>query len=224
MGQYYSESLSSERLKRCYDIAPPRILQYLESEIDYVTSYISHSYRVLELGCGYGRILPTLTLETPNVVGIDISLESLKYNHDTLQNLGMMNLGQMDAGITGFKSNSFDVVICIQNGISAFKLDPIALFEESIRITKSGGTCLFSTYSEKIWKERLEWFQLQADERLLGEIDLDNTGDGKISCNDGFVSTSVSRSDFKSYADELFVTYDIKEIDSSSLFCILKPR
>ena len=224
MAHYYSESLSAERLKRCYDIAPPRILQYLEAEVDFVTRFLAPSQRVLELGCGYGRILPNLSPVTPYVVGIDISSESLKHKSDTLHKLGLMNLLQMDAAFTGFKSDSFDTVICIQNGISAFKIDPATLFGESLRVTKSGGKCLFSTYSEKIWEERLEWFKIQADVGLLGEIDWDGTGNGTIRCYDGFVAKTVSKNDFKHFADKISVTCEIEEVDSSSLFCILtKP-
>ena len=31
---YYSQKISGERLKLCYSIAPPRVKQYLEAEID----------------------------------------------------------------------------------------------------------------------------------------------------------------------------------------------
>jgi hypothetical protein len=31
--EYYSEKLSAERLKKCYDIAPSRVRQYLDAEI-----------------------------------------------------------------------------------------------------------------------------------------------------------------------------------------------
>ncbi|MFW9767836.1 MAG: class I SAM-dependent methyltransferase, partial [Candidatus Thorarchaeota archaeon] len=112
-------------------------------------------------------------------------------------------------------------VICIQNGISAFKVDPVVLFKESLRIARSGGMCIFSTYSEKIWKERLEWFKLQADEGLLGEIDWEKTRDGTIICKDGFKATTVSKEDFKRFSEEASANYEIQEIDSSSLFCIL---
>jgi 2-polyprenyl-6-hydroxyphenyl methylase/3-demethylubiquinone-9 3-methyltransferase len=221
MTQYYSENLSAERLKRCYDIAPPRIRQYLEAEVDFVTGFISPSNRVLELGCGYGRILTDLSSITQHVVGIDLSLQSLTYDIATLQKQRGLSLVQMNAILTGFKVDSFDVVVCIQNGISAFKVDPVALFRECLRITKSGGKCLFSTYSDKIWEDRLEWFQLQSDEGLLGEIDWDQTVKGRICCKDGFKATTVSEDEFIRFSKELSVTYEIREVDSSSLFCIL---
>ncbi|MFW9768641.1 MAG: class I SAM-dependent methyltransferase [Candidatus Thorarchaeota archaeon] len=221
MTSYYTEKLSALNLERCYEIAPPRIIQYLEAEIDYVVSKLKPSDLLLELGCGYGRIFPELLKVSPNVIGIDTAFESLQYawkRHSTYAGIQYL---QMNAGTTAIRDNSVDVVICIQNGISAFKVDPVVLFKESLRIARSGGMCIFSTYSEKIWKERLEWFKLQANEGLLGEIDWARTKDGTIVCKDGFKATTVSKEDFKRFSEEASATYEIQEIDSSSLFCIL---
>lgn len=50
--------------------------------------------------------------------------------------------------ILGFRNRRFDVVVCIQNGISAFKVDQRKLIGETMCVTRSGGTLLFSSYSE----------------------------------------------------------------------------
>jgi len=54
---YYSEKLSAERLRRVYEIAPPRVRRYLEAETEHILSRIRRSDTVVELGCGYGRVL-----------------------------------------------------------------------------------------------------------------------------------------------------------------------
>jgi 2-polyprenyl-6-hydroxyphenyl methylase/3-demethylubiquinone-9 3-methyltransferase len=220
MNQYYTGTLSAGNLERCYEIAPPRILQYFDAEIDFVASSLDHSDRVLEMGCGYGRVLPRLQKVTSNVVGVDTSLGSLLYGRTMFLESPSIQLAQMDAGITAIQDDSFDVVVCIQNGISAFKVDPIVLVGESLRIAIRGGKCLFSTYSDKIWEERLRWFQLQAEEKLLGEIDWNKTKKGTIVCEDGFVATTFSEDDFLRIASKLEVSSEIIEVDSSSLFCI----
>jgi len=120
--------------------------------------------------------------------------------------------------MTGFQNGSFDVVVCIQNGISAFKVDSLVLVSESLRITKREGICLFSTYSDKIWKERLQWFKNQADEELLGEIDWKATQRGTIVCKDGFVSTTFTEDEYQTIAHKLGVSCEIVEVDASSLF------
>ncbi|MBN1620034.1 class I SAM-dependent methyltransferase, partial [candidate division WOR-3 bacterium] len=56
MPNYYSDKLNSNKLKRCYDIAPRRVKQFLEAEINFVKSKINIEDTVLDLGCGYGRV------------------------------------------------------------------------------------------------------------------------------------------------------------------------
>jgi len=53
---HYAEKLSGERLQRCYEVASPRVSQYLEAEILHVLHKIRPGDRVIELGFGYGRI------------------------------------------------------------------------------------------------------------------------------------------------------------------------
>jgi SAM-dependent methyltransferase len=219
MEGYYSTTLSAERLKRCYDIAPERTRQYLESEIQYVLSHVDPRASVLELGCGYGRLLSRLAERCHMLVGIDTSYDSLRMAVGMLSNYGTIHLFQMDAGRLGLSSKSFDVTVCIQNGISAFRLDPLLLVSEAIRVTKPGGLCLFSSYSDKFWDARLEWFRIQSDERLLGDIDWDLTKEGEIVCKDGFRATTYRPDDFKRIAEALGVRMTLAEIDGSSLFC-----
>jgi len=212
---YYTDKLSAERLKRCYDLASERTKQYLNAEIDHALEFISHSARVLELGCGYGRILERVLVKTESVIGIDTSFDNLTMAKMNLN----MHLVQMDARTLGFSDNQFDVLLCLQNGISAFKIDPIELMRESIRVTRHGGVCLFSSYSHKFWNDRLEWFQLQSKEGLLGEIDYTQTKDGTIACKDGFISTSFGPQEFAAFTEEIGVNANIVEIDESSIFC-----
>jgi 2-polyprenyl-6-hydroxyphenyl methylase/3-demethylubiquinone-9 3-methyltransferase len=218
---YYSEKLSADRLKRCYELASPRVRQYLEAEIEYVLAHLEAADRVLELGCGYGRVLDRLCHQTDFVCGIDTSMESLRMARERMNTQSGCELFSMDAVSQGFKDAVFDKVICIQNGISAFNIDKTALIAESVRITRPGGMVLFSSYSDKFWPFRLEWFESQSQEKLLGEIDYDNTGDGVIACRDGFKATTVSGNEFKALARKLGLKADITEIDESSLFCTI---
>jgi ubiquinone/menaquinone biosynthesis C-methylase UbiE len=128
----------------------------------------------------------------------------------------------MNALHLAFHDDSFDVVICIQNGISAFHVDKKELIKESIRIAKQGGTILFSSYSEKFWNHRLEWFQLQSKAGLLGEIDYEKTKKGMIVCKDGFTATTVKPEQFISLTSNLNVNAKIVEVDESSVFCEMR--
>lgn len=146
MDDYYSQKLSAERLRLCYEIAPPRVKRYLEAEIEFVLDKIKPSDLILELGCGYGRVLQRLVAKAKIVVGIDTSLASLHMALEVVGRIPSCHLFAMNAVALGFNNQQFDVVFCIQNSISAFKVNQQKLIEEAIRVTRLGGTVLFSSY------------------------------------------------------------------------------
>jgi len=220
---YYDDKLSAERLLRCYEIAPPRVKQYLEAEIDYVLQKIRPGDLVIELGCGYGRVLRRLVSKARLVIGVDTSLASLLLAQQMLHGVSNCQLIKMNALHLAFCDRTFDLVACIQNGISAFHVNQKELIRESIRVTRPGGTVLFSSYSDKFWDDRLEWFRLQSDAGLLGEIDPEKTGDGVIVCKDGFTGTTVRPEQFRSLTAGLNVDARLVEIDKSSLFWEIIP-
>jgi 2-polyprenyl-6-hydroxyphenyl methylase/3-demethylubiquinone-9 3-methyltransferase len=222
--KYYADRLSAERLVRVYDVAPKRVQQYLLAEIDYVLNKINPGMKVLELGCGYGRALEYFAEKPIALFGVDNSFSSLKFARGKLSRRRNIHLACMNAIATSFQDKAFDLVVCIQNGISAFRVDRGELIAETYRILKPGGKALFSTYSEKFWDDRLEWFQIQSNEGLLGEIDYDRTGDGKIVCTDGFEATTVSENQFRDLVSPLDADCLIEEVDQSSLFCEIIRR
>jgi len=173
------------------------------------------------MGCGYGRVLEKILPKSSEVTGIDISWESLELAKEFVENSPRCHLIQASAKNLPFLDNSFDIVVCIQNGVSAFKLDPKGLVQESVRVTKVGGVCLFSSYSPGFWDHRLDWFKLQADAGLLGEIDWELTKDGIISCKDGFRATTFRQEDFVSLTSQLKLKSHVLEVDDSSVFCVI---
>ena len=222
-GDYYSQKLSANRLKRVYDIAPPRVRQYLNAEIAHVIGSINPQHEVLELGCGYGRVLADLAAKASWAAGIDTSLDSLQFARTYCRAQANVALAAMDAARLGFHDHTFDIVVCIQNGISAFHVDQHVLIEEALRVVRPGGLVQFSTYAARFWNDRLTWFELQADEGLLGEIDYQHTGDGVITCQDGFTATTVSPAEFRKLTEGVRAEVRLIEIDESSLFCELRP-
>lgn len=219
MDDYYSKNLSAERLKLCYDIATPRVKQYLNAEIYFVLNKIKPSDKVLELGCGYGQVLVELAKKAKTVVGIDNSFDNIRMTKEILKDVRNCEVYEMDAGNLDFPDESFNKVFCIQNGLSAFKLDKLELMEEALRVTCIGGTAFFSSYSDNFWEDRFKWFKLQSSYGLLGEIDEEKTKDGVIVCKDGFTATTITPNEFIKLAKELNVTPRITEVDQSSVFC-----
>lgn len=222
MSDYYAEKLSAERLRRVYEVASPRVRQYLESEIAFALERIASSDTVLELGCGYGRVLKRLAKTAAITAGIDTSHASLIMARVMMPPDAICHLSVMNAVELGFHDRLFDTVVCVQNGISAFGVDRHRLIREALRVTRRGGKGLFSTYSARFWEDRLAWFHAQADHGLIGEIDEEATGDGIIVCKDGFRATTVGPEEFRSLASDLGVAPEITEVDDSSLFCEIR--
>jgi SAM-dependent methyltransferase len=215
---YYAANLSGERLRRCYEIAPPRVKQYLRSEIDFVRGRLGSDDRVLELGCGYGRVALELAGEARTVIGIDTSRESLFLARRLAGDDTRCAFVEMDATDLRFDDREFDVVVCVQNGICAFGVDPARLIREALRVTRAGGSALFSTYSDRFWADRLRWFEAQAAAGLLGAIDYERTGNGTIVCADGFRAGALTPEDLRGLGHTIGTEPRITEVDGSSVF------
>ncbi len=218
---YYTEGLAAERLRRCYEVAPPRVQDYLQAETDFVLRHMRPRDSVLELGCGYGRVLETMMGLAHPIVGIDTSRKSLELAREITGGPPRCYLAAMDAARLAFRDRSFDAVVCIQNGLSAFKVDRGALFKEAVRVIRPAGRALFSSYAKSFWPHRLEWFRIQAAQGLVGEIDEDATGDGVIVCRDGFRAETVGPEEFIRLAASVGAYPKITEVGGSSLFCVI---
>jgi 2-polyprenyl-6-hydroxyphenyl methylase/3-demethylubiquinone-9 3-methyltransferase len=219
MTSYYAEKLSGRRLEQCYDLAPPRIRQYLRAEIEHAVSRFSDGAEVLELGCGYGRLFPDLLEKAGLIVGVDNSLDSLSYARAYLSGRSGYSLVCSEAARLALADRSFDCVLCLQNGLSAFHSDPKVVVAQALRATRPGGIVLCSSYSPRIWEARLNWFEKQAEAGLLGEIDFERTGNGEIVCKDGFTATTFSEDAFRRLAAECGLEATVQEVDHSSIFC-----
>ena len=136
---YYSEKLAANRLKRCYEIATPRVKQYLEAEIEHVLKRIAKNDIILELGCGFGRVLKKLCPAALAAVGIDIAGPSLELARKLLKDVPNCRFIKMNAADLEFPEGFFNVVVCVQNGISAFHIDMGELVREAVRVTAKGG-------------------------------------------------------------------------------------
>ncbi|MFH2003026.1 MAG: class I SAM-dependent methyltransferase [Planctomycetota bacterium] len=216
---YYAQRLSGERLRQCYDLAQLRVKQYLQAEIDHVLQRLREEDSVLELGCGYGRIALELAKKVSHVTGIDTAHESIELGKQLAGKATTCEFVDMDAANLTFPDNSFDAVLCLQNGICAFGVDKTRLVREAARVCRPKGRVIFSSYAKRFWPHRLEWFELQSAHGLLGEIDRKATGEGVIVCKDGFKADFMQPSDFEALWKSLGLIPKIMEVDNSITFC-----
>lgn len=221
MQNYYAGKLNAAKLFQVYETGIGRVRQYLEAEIDFVRKDLQGHERILELGAGYGRIMKKLAPYAASIVGIDISEDSISFGKAYMEDTPNCSLLVMDAHNLDTK-NEFDVVICLQNGLSAMKGDPLDLVRRAMAALTPGGRAYFSSYSPRFWETRLAWFQEQASRGLLGEIDGEKTKDGRIVCKDGFTATTFSAGDLAELGDRVGCATRIEEVDESSLFAVFE--
>ncbi len=217
MKDYYIENLSGNHLHRVYSLADESVKRYLQGEIEFCREQISPGDHVLELGCGYGRILKALASDTHNIEGIDNAPGNVELAGEYLHNLPGIKVHLMSVDNLDFADDSFDLVLCTQNGLSAFGLDPLIVVREACRVAKHDGRLICCTYAKSFWPSRLQWFRKQADAGLLGAIDETITGSGVIACVDGFISASMTDVQFQDIASALNLVVDIVELPSGSL-------
>lgn len=222
MGNYYADSLNAQSLFRVYETAIPRVKQYLAAEIAFVKKSLTGTERVLEMGAGYGRIVKELAPHCASIVGMDISAKNVELGREYLHDCQNAAMVQMDAHKMVF-DETFDVVLCLQNALSAMRADA-AVMQSIIGLLAPGGTAYFSSYNSKFWNWRLQWFEEQATKGLLGEIDYEQTKDGVIVCKDGFRAVTHTPEALREIGEKTGLPYRIEEVDDSSVFLIIKQN
>jgi 2-polyprenyl-6-hydroxyphenyl methylase/3-demethylubiquinone-9 3-methyltransferase len=211
--------LSPIRLE-VYQTRYSRVKQFLESEIAFVRDQLKGTERVLELGAGYGRIMKELATNCNEIVGIDISEGNVQLGNEYLCDVLNAKIQMMDAHNMQFDM-PFDVVLCLQNALSAMKTEPLTYVKKITALLSPGGRAFISSYSEKFWEHRLAWFLEQAEKGLLGEIDMEKTKDGVIVGKDGFRAVTHSSEDMDAIGKASGFPYKIREVDESSIFLVI---
>jgi 2-polyprenyl-3-methyl-5-hydroxy-6-metoxy-1,4-benzoquinol methylase len=105
---------------------------------------ISKKKKILDLGCGEGENVELFAKKGWNIKGLDLNYSS-KY----------VILG--DATKTKFKTNSFDVVLCLDIIEHMHILKHETLIKEIKRILKKGGTLIFSAPNQAHLFSRLSF-------------------------------------------------------------------
>lgn len=221
MSNYYADSLNSSGLVQVYNTSIPRIRRYLEEEVNYVRKHLTGKESILELGAGYGRIVRQLAGDCRSITGIDISLGNVNLAKDYLKDSENTDVRHMDVHSLSMDER-YDVILCLQNGLSAMKISSELELKGILDNVASGGRAFFSTYSQKFWKHRLDWFIEQADKGLLGEIDFERTGDGIIVCKDGFRAITHTHEELNRLGELSGYPFIVEEVDESSLFLVIQ--
>ena len=106
--------------------------------------------RVLELGCGTGRLLTTL--DAPVCIGVDVSAAMLSRSHQRIRDRGRqrdMAVVRADAHALPFADSSFDAVLA-PKGVFRY-LDLSSAMRECARVLTLGGCLVVHQYAARTW-------------------------------------------------------------------------
>ena len=159
----------------------PMLAEYQREELVYLTTRIEQSGNKIfvDVGAGYGRVLPELSRVGKRVIAVDIDEELLGELRRRAQGLPNVHVVQGDANQLRelLKDQDLEkpVIICLQNSLGTWKGDPRKVLEEMKRIAQErGGEIVLSLFCQEGLRDQGVPMYRELVE-LVGEPDLKRT-------------------------------------------------
>lgn len=166
--------------KHIEDTAYPLIRKYEEVELDYLLSIPDIAERiVVDMGAGYGRVVPSIAKLARKIIAIEIDVKMLKVLHDKSKIYANVQVVQGDANqldnlLRGMEISN-PLVISLQNSLGPW----IGGWEAGVKQMRKfaepkKGDILLSIWRQEASKELgIDFYNHIAE--LVGEPDLKNT-------------------------------------------------
>jgi len=178
-------------LEAGYAAAPPRIRTALAAEIDFLRGALAGQGRVLEIGCGHGRLLEALHDSAREWVGLDLLEGYLR--RAQARGLARTRLVAGRADALPFQDEAFDAVICPQATLGLLGEAKLPAIREARRVARSAGRLVFVVYSEVSVAPRVEWYEEMQRRGLMAPIDWSRSGPELLITLDGHASECFRR-------------------------------
>lgn len=139
-----------------------------EGDVSFYVDSCADVGRILELGCGQGRIAGELVAAGHDVVGIDIDESALLRAQQRGVSVFLADMAEFDLG------QQFDVVIAPYNALYCLLTDQALgdCLRKVVKHLRSGGRFIFDVYHAD-HLERAEYATLDTAEAWIGTIDFD---------------------------------------------------
>lgn len=158
---------------------------------------ISKDSVVLDIGCGFGRVVKSLAPHVKKIIGIDNDKEAIEKTKESVKDVNNVEIILEDAEELSFGDETFDVVDCMGGTISNLGDTKKKIFSEVKRVLKDGGLFFCSSWNDDALEERLKFYE----KYYPGEYTV-NKETGYVEVLGKFVSEQFSKEQIKNMLEE----------------------
>ena len=176
-------------IDQCYGNAPEGIRRGLAAELDLIHR-VAPSGKILEVGCGSGRVLRELKRPDRQIFGFDLVWGYLEEARK--KGIGAELVTARGSHIP-IADGVFDAVFCVQNTLGMVGGEKPSMLREMRRVARAGAPMLVVVYSEASVPLRVEWYGRLADRGLMAPVDWSQSSDEVLATSDGHRSETFSR-------------------------------
>lgn len=214
---FFARKEQAEFISRVYAETPLVIQKYFRQESELLQKSLAGAHRVLEVGCGFGRVLESVPGDV-TYSGVDISRHNLA-EAKSRNPRGDWICG--DATSLPFKPGSFDVVFCVQNTLGNMEGLEEKVMSEMRRVCRSRGRVILSVYSEDSFETRRLWYDRLVDIGIFRRVWLDPARPRVARSDTGWSSRCFDRAEVRSYFENA-ASVEITKLGSFLYFCVAK--
>ncbi len=186
----------------------PAYQEMFDADRSYVLDNIPVDSIVLDVGCGTGRNIKTISERTKEITGIDMDARAVALLQNEYKEIPSINIVRANAVQLPFGSESFDVVTFLEI-IGNLGDDKKQALSEAGRVLKKDGILILNAHSEDALEERLKMYEIV-------KIPIKSIEGGTVIFeNVGFLTTSeqFSQEDIQGLVEGLgFVQVDYKKV------------
>ena len=185
--------------KKFTDNLAKEVRDFFYGDIECIKRFVKPGRNVLEVGCGYGRLLFPLSEKSSKVVGIDFSKKELSQAKRNFRKIKNVKFYYMNATKIHFGKLKFDYVLLMNNALGNMPGIEKKVIGQMIKAAKNGGRIFIRVFSEKAKTAQLKNYKKLG---MKGIINLGNAYKTK----EGFYSRRFTISEI----NELFEGYKLK--------------
>ncbi len=192
----------------------PEFENWTQKDIIEIRKFLNKDSVVLEIGCGWGRVIKALAPYCKKFIGIDNSEAETIEAKSFLKDIDNVKVFLEDGKETHFPDNYFDAIVISGNTFGNLGENKENVLQEMKRLLKPDGKILLSVYSEGAKARRLKAY------KDIG-MKIKTTESKKIIFEGGLISEEFSKEDIESLFEKYGLKVQFRDISSVALFCIV---